>query len=289
MFSSILVPLDGSPFSEQALPLAEILGRSSETKVHLGHVYARARGDRREEANGGLELDGKDDYLARLVERLKEGGIQADQWLMEGKVAEAIEDWAEEMNADLIVMATHGRAGLERFRLGSVAESLVSRGRTPMLLLHPGEGTAGRSLEKAVVALDGSLFAQTILDPLRSVGVAAGIKSYTLLHVADDKGVGKAGWTPVTTRQSRAEEQLDRLRAQLEGTDAHVEVRVVTASDPSEGILEFAEKEGAGLIAMTTHGMTGLRPTLLGSVAAKVLHSWEGPLLLRRPVEDGVA
>jgi nucleotide-binding universal stress UspA family protein len=186
-------------------------------------------------------------------------------------------------------MATHGRAGLERLRLGSVAESLVSRGRTPMLLLHPGEGTALRSLEKVVVALDGSMFAQTILDPLRSVGLAAGVKSYTLLHVADGKGVGKAGWTPSTTRQSRAEEQLDGLRAHLEGTNAHVEVRIVTASDPSDGILEVAEKEGAGLIAMTTHGMTGVRPTLLGSVAAKVLHSWEGPLLLRRPAEDAVA
>jgi nucleotide-binding universal stress UspA family protein len=63
----------------------------------------------------------------------------------------------------------------------------------------------------------------------------------------------------------------------------NVDVQVVMASDPSQGILGVADKVGADVIAMTTHGMTGVRPTLLGSVAAKVLHEWHGPLLIHRP------
>jgi len=62
-----------------------------------------------------------------------------------------------------------------------------------------------------------------------------------------------------------------------------VDVQVVMSSDPSEGILGIADKVGADVIAMTTHGMTGVRPTLLGSVASKVLHEWHGPLLIHRP------
>jgi nucleotide-binding universal stress UspA family protein len=62
-----------------------------------------------------------------------------------------------------------------------------------------------------------------------------------------------------------------------------VDVQVVMASDPSEGIVGVADKVGADIIAMTTHGMTGVRTTLLVSVASKVLHDWHGPLLLHRP------
>lgn len=279
MFRSVVVPLDGSAFSEQVLPLAELIGRVPGTEVHLGHV--RAPGAR--QANGDPERSDKAGYLARLVDQLRDKGLQADEQMLEGEVVDAIEGWARDIGADLIVMTTHGRSGLKRLRLGSVAESLVSRGLAPILLLHPGDGRAVGPLDNVVVALDGSSFALSIFGPLQSFGVAAGVKSYTLVHVADNRGVGEAGWAPMTTLQSRAQEQLEGFRSRLAGTDARIDVRVVQASDPSEGILETARTVGAGLIAITTHGMTGLRPTLLGSVAAKVLHSWEGPLLLQRP------
>jgi nucleotide-binding universal stress UspA family protein len=280
MFRSVVVPLDGSAFSEQVLPLAEIVGRVSGTEVHLVHVQTSGAS---EAANRDPERSDKARYLSRLVDQLKDKGMQADQQMLEGEVVDALEGWAREIGADLIVMATHGRAGLKRLRLGSVAESLVSRSLAPILLLHPGDSPAFGPLDKVVVALDGSSFAQSIFAPLQSFGVAAGVKSYTLVHVADNSGVGKAGWAPMTTVQSRAEEWLDGFRSRLAGTDARIEVRVVRASEPSEGILETARKVGAGVIALTTHGMTGIRPTLLGSVAAKILHSWEGPLLLQRP------
>ena len=96
-------------------------------------------------------------------------------------------------------------------------------------------------------------------------------------------GAGRAGWTPLAAVQARANEQLDPIRERLKGPGVEVDVQVVMAADPSEGILGVAEKVGADVIAMTTHGMTGVRPTLLGSVATKVLHAWHGPLLLHRP------
>ncbi|MDH3206670.1 MAG: universal stress protein [Gemmatimonadota bacterium] len=274
MFRSVLVPLDGSPFSEQALPLAQMVGRVSGTKLHLGHVHD---GDGR---------DQKESYLEKLVESLKEAGVDADQTLMTGKVTKAIEDWATRVKPDLILMATHGRSGVERLRLGSVAEVLVSRGLAPMLLLHAsadGESPAPGKFNHVVVALDQSSFAQSILEPLASLGKAAGVSAYTLVHVAENKGAGRAGWTPLAAVQARALENLDPIRARLQEPDVSVDVQVVMSADPSAGILGVAEKVGADIIAMTTHGMTGVRPTLLGSVASKVLHDWHGPLLIHRP------
>ena len=292
MFRSILVPLDGSGFSEQALPLAEILGGSPGTQLHLGRVHVEHPPElygSTEAASPGQPADPKEAerrYLTDLVQRLQSGGIEADAKLMDGDVVEAIEDWAQTKNADLIVMATHGRSTLERLRLGSVAASLVSRGLAPMLLIHPkadGDGHAPSALEHVVVALDHSPFAQTILADVKALGAVAGTRCYTLLHVAETKGVGKAGWTPLTTVQSRAQEELEKLGAGLAGPDTEIHTRVVTGAEPSTGILQAAQEAKADAIAMTTHGMTGLRPTLLGSVAAQVLHSWEGPMLLRRP------
>ncbi len=274
MFRSVLVPLDGSSFSEQALPLAEMVGRSSGAPLHVVSV---------DDGDGG-----KEEYLSGIVEGLKGKGVTADHAVLKGKVVEAIEKHATSVDADLVVMATHGRSGLERLRLGSVAEGLVTSGVAPMLLLHPGPdgaATVPDSIGRVVVALDRSQFAQSILDPLESLGKATGVTKYTVVHVAESKGVGKAGWSPLAAVQARANEHIGPIRDRLGADGAKVDIQVVMASDPGKGILGIAEEAGADLIAMTTHGMTGVRPTLVGSVAAQVLRNWHGLVLLRRPPE----
>ena len=109
----------------------------------------------------------------------------------EGTIYEEILKTANLVNADLIVMATHGRSGLERLRLGSVAEGLVTRGVAPMLLFHPGpDGPSAipESIDRVVVALDHSPFAQSILEPVERLGKAVGVSTYTLVHVAESNG-----------------------------------------------------------------------------------------------------
>lgn len=274
MFRSVLVPLDGSSFSEQALPLAKMVGRSDGTRVHLVTV----------DDDG----DSKAGYLEEVAGRLAGDGLVVEHAVLSGKTVDAIESHAKAVDAELIVMATHGRSGFERLRLGSVAEGLVTRGVAPMLLFNPEseDAAAPGVIERVVVALDHSAFAQSILEPLQNLGNSAEVKSYTLVHVAESKGTtGRAGWTPLSTVQARANERVGPIRDQLGAAGAEVDIQVVMASDPSDGILGIAEEGNADLIAMTTHGMTGLKPTLVGSVAASVLRQWHGLLLLRRPEE----
>ena len=141
------------------------------------------------------------------------------------------------------------------------------------------------SIKHVVVALDHSPFAQSILEPVQKLGRSAGVSGYTLVHVAESKGVGKAGWTPLAAVQARANERVGPIRDQLGAEGAEVDIQVVMASEPGDGIIGIAREHDADLIAMTTHGMTGLRPTLVGSTAADVLHKWHGLLLIRRPGE----
>jgi nucleotide-binding universal stress UspA family protein len=272
MFRSVLVPLDGSPLSEQVLPLAEMVGRAPNTRLHLVSV---------EDHDAGAA--DRQTYLIDIEKRLQLADIEVDHTILEGKVVAAIEERARQVDADLIVMATHGRSGLERLRFGSVAEGLVNCGIAPMLLFHPRADVASpvpKSIDHVVVAVDESAHSQDILDPLARLGKAVGVSRYTLVHVADGKGAGKAGWEPLSTLQTRAEERLGPLREWLGCSD--VDVKVILGSNPSDGILSVAQEIGADLIAMTTHGMTGVRPTLFGSVAAQVLHKWNGALLVQR-------
>lgn len=269
MFQSVLVPLDGTAFSERSLPLARMVAGEPGTRLHLVSV----------------NRDSDDDYLTRIADALRRQSIDVDQGTVGGEVVEALEEYAKTVGADLIVMATHGRSGLERLRLGSVAEGLVTRGVAPVLLFHAGPLDSAETrgaIDRVVIALDRTADSQTILDPVETLGEAAGVSSYTIVHVANENRVGKAGWTPSSVIQARAREDLTPVLERLGADGAQVDVHVVAASDPSEGILRVAREVDADLIALTTHGMTGLRPTLTGSVASHVLHKWHGSLLLRR-------
>lgn len=270
MFQSVLVPLDGTTFSERSLPLARMVAGEPATRLHLVSV----NGDH-------------DGYLTRIADGLRLQSIAVDQATLGGDIVEALEDHARRVGADLIVMATHGRSGLERLRLGSVAEGLVTRGVAPVLLFHAGSedsAESGAGIDRVVIALDRTAYSQMILDPVETLGKAAGVSHYTIVHVADGTRVGKAGWTPSSVVQARTSEYLAPVRERLGADGAQVDVHVVTASDPSDGILRVAREVEADLIALATHGMTGLRPTLTGSVASQVLHKWHGSLLLRRSV-----
>lgn len=273
MFRSVLVPLDGTPLSEQALPLAKMVGRAAGTRLHLVRV-----------ADAESDPSASETYLTDLAGRLRGERLDVGHVVLDGKVVQAIEGEARRVGADLIVMVTHGRKGVERLRFGSVAEGLVSRAIAPMLLYHPGANGdfhPPASIDRVVVALDQSAQALAILEPLQTLGKAVGVSSYTLVHVADGKGVGKPGWAPVSTILTRAQERIAPIRERL--GNAAVDIQVVMASDPGSGILGVAESTGADLIAMTTHGMTGVRPTLVGSVAAQVMRGWNGALLVQRP------
>jgi len=142
MYKKILVPLDGSELAKKALAEAEKLAKSFDAEIILFQVVPFMPIYGSPELVTPLIIDEKqkeatEKYLANLTEELKKRGIRVTAMVKTGhQVAVEIIDFAKEAGVDLIVMCTHGRSGLTRWVLGSVAHKILTRAETPILLLR---------------------------------------------------------------------------------------------------------------------------------------------------------
>ncbi|HEU5323474.1 MAG TPA: universal stress protein [Methylomirabilota bacterium] len=138
-FKTILVPLDGSALAEAAIPPAVELARDGATLVLLRAAEAHPLPTADPTEAQVTVVREAEDYLAAVAERVKTAGVaQVETSVWYGPPAEAIADAARFRTADLIVMNSHGRSGLGRLVLGSVAESVLRATATPILLLRAG-------------------------------------------------------------------------------------------------------------------------------------------------------
>src|SRR5262245_33791826 len=172
MYRSILVPLDGSSFGEQALPASLSIARRARAAVRVvhAHVPVFANGLMSTYTLDTQERDHARSYLGEVVVRLQKATkVPVSSALLEGYVADALADHVKAAGADLVVMTTHGRGPLSRFWLGSVADELLRRLTVPVLLLRPSDGAAELAgdvrFRHMLVALDGTEFAEGVLAP----------------------------------------------------------------------------------------------------------------------------
>jgi nucleotide-binding universal stress UspA family protein len=300
MYRSILVPLDVSPFGEQALPLACSLARRSGATLQLVHVHVPLKPLILEAIS--LVDPGTDAhdrarehaYLERLAQRLTvDWDIHVTAAVLDTPVADALLTHALEARVDLIVMSTHGRGALSRFWLGSVTDQLVRRAPVPVLLVRPREAAADLRQEQEVrhvlMPLDGSPAAEQVLRHALALGRSAQA-AHTLLHaiepLAGEYGTelyaADLGEVAFGQLRSRAETYLERLAAPLRAEGLRVWTTVVLGA-AAPAILEYAHKQAVDLIALTSHGHSGVAHMLVGGVADKVLRGASVPLLLYRP------
>jgi len=306
MFRSVLVPLDGSRFGEQALPLALTVARRAGARLELVHKHvppAPLHPDgmlAREHALDTTSRAQEQAYLDGVAGRLaRAGNITVTSALVEGPTVEALDEHAVGTGADLVVMTTHGRGPLSRFWLGSVADALLRRLPMPVLLVRPGEEeepdrTAAPALRHVLVPLDGSPHAEEILKPALALGALTGA-DYTLLRVVEPVpvvGVDLPGYAAAGTDlasldklQGDARVYLNGVAARLRGQGLHVQTRVAVNAQAAGAILDEAGRRGQDLIALETHGRGGLARLLLGSVADKVLRGATTPVLVHRTPE----
>jgi nucleotide-binding universal stress UspA family protein len=299
MFRSLLVPLDGSPFSEHALPFALGVANRAGAAVQLVHVHVPLV-----HVTGISALDsGADErvkeqewaYLDRTVNGWQTAAptVRMSSSLLEGFAPDVLR---EQMSgkADLVVMATHGRGPLSRFWLGSVADALVRTATVPLLLLRPSEQPPSVALappfRHVMVPLDGSDLAEQALEPALQLGRLMEAR-FTLLRVVkpvvmldpDVRWPAMTDTNETLTRQMLDEAQayLDRIAERLRGQGLTVQTRTVLHMYPADAILEEARE--ADVIGLATHGRGGLGRLLLGSVADKVLRGGTTPMLVCRP------
>ena len=301
MFRSLLVPLDGSSFSENALPCALNIAKRSGAAVQLLHVHVPLLYTTGASAvdSGGDESVWKQEraYLDQTIARWQVAapGVRMSSAVLEGLVPDALR---EQMSgkAELMVLTTHGRGPASRFWLGSAADDLVQTATVPMLVLRPSEQppplTISPPFHHMMITLDGSDLAEQAFGPALQLGRLMQTR-YTLLRVVKpvvslDPTTGWSATNDMNEPQARqqldeAQAYLDRIAERLRGQGLTVQTRLTLHTRPADAILEETAKQGVDVIALATHGRGGLQRLLLGSVADEVLRGGTTPLLICRP------
>ena len=305
-FRSILVPLDGSPFAEQAVPLALAIGRAARSKVRLALVHQVPATPLSVEAARfytSMELavrKSERDYLRRLAtQSRKPRGPQVVSALLSGPVDTTLTHYVRDSGADLVVMSTHGRGPLHRAWLGSVADHLIRNLEVPVLLVRPQEGesvAAGPpSIKQVMVPLDGSRLAEAALVPAASLARLLGAEVMLLQVVepliADTTPLGPhslgydydADFTAL--RRSEAHDYLKGLAERLGQEGVRANAAAVLGPTVAGTILDMARREGVDLMAVATRGHGGIRRLAFGSTADKLVRAAEVPVLVIRPTK----
>ena len=295
MIQHLLVPLDGSTLAESALPVAEALALALDARITLMHVI---EADAEELVHGEPHLTEATEagaYLQRLQRRLQLAGLRTDCHVHATAVvdvAAGIAAHQQELRPDLIVMCTHGPAGLARRMRGSLAQQVVELGQTPLLLVRP--ASTGReevfSLKQILVPLDGRAEHGAGLELAMELAGAAGARLQLLSIVPSLPSLAGAEATlarflPAASQklQELAQQGLQHFldaalgRAAAQGVAASAEIRagkvpVVIAAAATEG--------AADLIVMATHGKAGAKAFWANSVAGAVQAKTSRPLLL---------
>jgi nucleotide-binding universal stress UspA family protein len=303
MFDKIIVPLDGSLLSEQIVPYTGALAKAMHIPVQLLHVVdpdVQRLPDVDDTAHPVFYdqlLEHRQTwarvYLQGVAQRLEAAGVTADPRVIIGTPEHAIRKAAGEDGTKLVAMATHGRSGIGRMILGSVTDQVVREGKMPMLLSHPKSQRAAflNPPRTVLVALDGSAFAERALAMGQYVARATGARmllarvvpifSYAL---ASPEVIAYGRYPdPVSTAREETRAYLqERERDTAQGG---IEVQsVMLEGDPAQEIIRLASAPDS-LIVLTTHGRSGLRRAVLGSVADEVVRRAGTPVLLLRAAE----
>jgi len=299
--TQFLVPLDGSPLAEQAISCAVTLGRGQQAQLVLfravsipSNVWTRL--DSLDLEEGGLidRFDAEaNDYLRGVAGLVQLAGLEVRCVVQHGPAAEAIVDCAEQMDIQKIVMATHGYGGIKRWTHGSVAERVLQAASVPVLLVPAQEEDSIDSQQlmlcrRILVPLAGSEMAEQALSPATSVAQAVGAEVFLFQVAVDQPATMVAGdWFLLPTEGEFEENEREAL-AYLERVAGPlrkegIQVSTATKIGPvADSIIGYAEVNQIDLIAMCTHGRTGLVRWVFGSVADRILRAGGVPILLVR-------
>jgi len=291
---TILYPTDFSKCAGHALPLALSLAECYGSDLHLLHATVLHEGDpgnavhrlpSMEELYQLLERNAETQMKSTLEDHDAKGFSIQHAQVRGISAAGAILDYAAEGNIDLIVMGTHGRRGLRRLLLGSVAEEVVRVAPCPVLTVpEAGEVSDPGQIQKILVPVDFSEHSRLALRYAHELASGCGARLH-LLHVVDEV-VYPEFYPPVVSPNHPVTDELrDQSIEQMKslmgavgpgpGSEADIHVRSGRAA---HAITDFAAELGADMLVIASHGLTGVRHMLLGSVTELVVRRAHCPV-----------
>jgi nucleotide-binding universal stress UspA family protein len=288
-FEKILVPLDGSELAEKALPYAKAIAKLKKSEVVLFAVSITNAGGRRDRLLKS--------YLDVNAKALDSSGIHVSTSVAYGEIAEEIVKYTENNGVNLIIISSHGYSGIKRWMLGSVAQKVLYGTISPTLLIKSKSSTPSEvEFSKILVPLDCSPFSEITLPYVEEL--VKGTNSEILLtEVSQPPVVPSYGSRPINPEwekyrdtlwvelQQQSAYYLDKIKSDLVKRGSKTKALIVKEQDGkvAQSIMQLAQDEKVSLIAITTHGRSGISRWVYGSVANRLVEESSQPVLLIRP------
>jgi nucleotide-binding universal stress UspA family protein len=300
MYTRLLVPLDGSKTAECVLPYARLLAAKLKLPVELLEVIdiieiaKRLAPEKAHFLNTVIEnrIRSSEQYLRAVGGTFAGADVRCT--VEKGTAAEAIIDKAAADRGTLINMATHGLSGIKRWLLGSVAEKVLRGATNPLLLIRATEEakTEGEANLRCVIApLDGSELAERVLPTVAELAKELNLevilfRAYTLplsalasdpegYYVATDEQI-------ISAMRDEAVAYLDKKSEAMKQLGVDRVSHVTEYGLAADTLISFARKTPDNLIAMCTHGRSGVKRWVLGSVTETVVRHSGDPVLVIR-------
>ena len=295
MYNKILVPLDGSELAEVTLWYAARLAgrlRASLTLVYVTqpdeltspHMYECYLKDTIVKVKA---------HADEISAETKDGDVTVDYRILKGDPAEEIIDYADKSKIDLIILSTQGKSGIKRWAMGNVANKVIGATRKQVLLIRAKGAQSDvykGKLTKVLVPVDGSSESETILRFITYLASSLNL-NLTLFHmwarsIGSYPTIEMIEAAEKTSKQEKA--YIEKLGAKLtrQGLRVNTVYSELFQGEEAAEIIKLAEQGKFSMVAMATHGRSGVGRWIFGSNANKVLNEGNTPLLLVRPVKS---
>ena len=299
MYTKMLVPLDGSKTAEKVLPYARYLADKLKVSIELLAVIDIAELATHITAERARFLDtmideamcSSEKYLRRVAATF--GAATVTCKIEQGRPEDVIIEQGKADTATLIAMATHGRSGLNRFLLGSITEKVLRGAANPLLLVRAtdeakSDGEVG--LKTILVPLDGSALAESALPMAVGVAKKLGLEVtlFRAYHIPYNAYAGNDGYYGVnydeliSAVRDEAKEYLDKKVAEVKKLGVEAVSALAKEGFASDEIISIGRKVPNALTAMSSHGRSGVKRWVLGSVTENVVRHSHNPVLIFR-------
>jgi nucleotide-binding universal stress UspA family protein len=306
MLKKLIVPLDGSELAEDALPYALQLTKRLGMETTLLHVCSVGQDTSLSMCRKYIDTTARG--MEQKLDGSKKGGAVAKNSAaftgdtVIGIVPDSILIYTANHQSDMILLSRFGKTGNRKWLIGSVAHRILSSAPVPVLIVQPDDDFRPRTDWPAnvLVLLDGSELSETILPYVEALESGSKTTSITLFQVCEPpdllsdypEAIMPLTWEEHVQKakiasQERCRQYLKEIGDKLETRGLNVRTHAVIGNNVVEEIGKYAREQKFDLVAMTTHGRSGMGDWPFGHIADRVIQTNQTPLLVVKPVPQG--
>ncbi len=299
MLDTILVPLDGSLLAECVVPHVIAFAQAFEAKVTLLRVLDKHQSGNSEQMfdllNWQIAKADAKIYLEKIAARLNEAGVQTDEVVLEGLAAESITEFSQSQRAKLIVLSSHGHAGLSQWGISSVTQKIIYSAHSSIMLIRARQPVTGelilreRPYKQIVAPIDGSLRAENVLPTMTllsrfhqsTIHLAHVVKTPEMArHVPLSQEDLELSRRIVARNREEAIRYLNLMRSYSSLVDVDLKTHLLISDNAAAALHELVDREHVDLVVLNAHGYSGNMQWPYGSMVNNFIMYGRMPLLI---------